>query len=334
MISNIKILYEDGHLDKHIENLIDDPNQIIHIYYHLEQGEAIRPIDFKYPIAKEIKFIFGSDDCPFYDEFKEVGSVEFFWNYWLYGELVRMDTSHLKTITSQSFEKLLLVLNNLPKKHRKIMMSELDKNGLLENSFYSWLTPTSDSGDSIWKTSKIIWEGQETQHTLPSQPISKKSFQFGFPEQVITPIEYYKTLMVVVNETCDKTIFFTEKTWLPLLLGRPFLINGGMGMHHRLKEYGFKLYDELFDYSFDLETESDVRIDGIIQNIKSINGNYKLLNESIKSKLRYNQEVCFNMIENKVGVPVFDGVNNDMWDRTINSAQQNLKTIKDILLKF
>ena len=40
------------------------------------------------------------------------------------------------------------------------------------------------------------------------------------------------------------------------------------------------------------------------------------------------------MIENKIGVPVFDGVNNDMWDRTINSAQQNLKTIKDTLLKF
>ena len=214
------------------------------------------------------------------------------------------------------------------------MMRELDKNRLLENSFYSWLTPTSDSEDSIWKTSNIIWNGQETQHTLPSQPISNKQFQFGFPKQVITPIEYYKTFMVVVNETCDKTIFFTEKTWLPLLLGRPFLINGGVGMHHRLKEYGFKLYDELFDYSFDLETESDNRVGGIIKNIKSINGNYKLLNDIIYEKLKYNQQVCFNMIEHNIGVPVFDGVNNDMWNRIINSAQQNLKTIKDTLLKF
>ena len=67
MIDNLITLTEDGHLDTYIQNLKDDPSQTIHIYYHLEQGEAIRPLDFKYPIAKEIKFIFGSDDCRFYD---------------------------------------------------------------------------------------------------------------------------------------------------------------------------------------------------------------------------------------------------------------------------
>ena len=334
MSLEIKELHENGHLDSQIEHLSDDPNQIVHIYYQTEQGEGIHPKDFNYPISKNTKFIFGSDDCEYYDEFKKHGDVIFFWNFWLYGELARIDVSDLSALNSQSFDKLLLVLNNLPKNHRKLMMTKLDESELLSESYYSWLTPTSDAEGSVWETSDKIWKHQETQYTLPSQPIEVPSVGFGFEGQVRTPIEYYKTFMVVVNETCDKTIFFTEKSWLPLLLGRPFLINGGKGMHHRLKEYGFKLYDELFDYSFDLKDSTEDRIDGIVQNIKSLGTDYKLLNESIKEKLKYNQQVCFNMVETEIGIPKFDGVNDNMWNDTINSAKNNLKNIKDILTKF
>ena len=40
---------------------------------------------------------------------------------------------------------------------------------------------------------------------------------------------------------------------------KPFLVWGGQGIHAKLKDLGFELYDELFDYSFDLIYYQDQR---------------------------------------------------------------------------
>ena len=59
----------------------------------------------------------------------------------------------------------------------------------------------------------------------------------------------------VINETHeDKHVFFTEKTWKPILNFQIFLYYG-VGdpdrYYEELKKMGFQLYDELLDYNND-----------------------------------------------------------------------------------
>ena len=71
----------------------------------------------------------------------------------------------------------------------------------------------------------------------------------GFQELV--PLEYYQSNCDLVLESTIESLFITEKTWKPIVFQKPFLVWGGQGIHAKLKDLGFELYDELFDYSFD-----------------------------------------------------------------------------------
>ena len=110
----------------------------------------------------------------------------------------------------------------------------------------------------------------------------------GFQELV--PVEYYQTNCDLVLEATIDTLFITEKTWKPIVFKKPFLVWGGKGIHTKLKELGFELYEELFDYSFD---NSSSRLDDLCNTIQP----YMLMEPSmlgtsidltIKKKIEYN----------------------------------------------
>lgn len=64
------------------------------------------------------------------------------------------------------------------------------------------------------------------------------------------------TLFQIVNETFAEnwdgtSLFWSEKTFRSIYHMQPFLIWGQHGANERLQDYGYKLYDTVFDYSFD-----------------------------------------------------------------------------------
>jgi len=68
------------------------------------------------------------------------------------------------------------------------------------------------------------------------------------------------TLFQLVNETFAEnwegtSQFWSEKTFRSIYHMQPFLIWGQQGANKKLQEYGYKLYDEIFDYSFDDEPD-------------------------------------------------------------------------------
>lgn len=72
----------------------------------------------------------------------------------------------------------------------------------------------------------------------------------------------------VVSETLQNnynntSMFFSEKTFKPILLGMPFLIYGQQGCNKFLKRLGYRLYDDLFDYSFDQISDDYERADAL-----------------------------------------------------------------------
>jgi hypothetical protein len=82
------------------------------------------------------------------------------------------------------------------------------------------------------------------------------------------PLELNSSFIQLVTESEDTETFITEKTVTPILLNKPFLVASSVGFHHNLEQLGFQLYTELFDYSFDSESDIFVRYEKIVENIK------------------------------------------------------------------
>ena len=84
------------------------------------------------------------------------------------------------------------------------------------------------------------------------------------------PLEYVESCIDLVTEAYfDEGTVITEKAYKPMLYKKPFIILGPRYIHQALKNIGFKLYDELFDYSFD-DKPYEERLNSVITQIKQI----------------------------------------------------------------
>lgn len=68
-------------------------------------------------------------------------------------------------------------------------------------------------------------------------------------------------LVNIAGETnWNNNLFYSEKTYKPIITMMPFLVYGTQGMNKELTTLGFKLYDNLFDYSWENEFNGVERI--------------------------------------------------------------------------
>ena len=99
----------------------------------------------------------------------------------------------------------------------------------------------------------------------------KDRYDYGVPK------EYFYSLIDVVAESyVDFSSHFSEKSYKPLFYKKPFITIAGPYYYATLKDYGFKLYDELFDYSFDTSEDAEERILNILTQLMDLNNKYHL----------------------------------------------------------
>ena len=153
-------------------------------------------------------------------------------------------------------EHLFICKNANPHYHRCAMMDALATHGLIEDNLVTFASMEhSDmnlSNDYEWHT----WqpESLSIEHDLEDQ-------WYGIP------VKYAQTWLELVTESDVRSEFFTEKTVKPLLYEKPFVILGCPGINHSLQDWGFKLYDEIFDYDFDNISDYRVRAQAIAQQL-------------------------------------------------------------------
>lgn len=84
---------------------------------------------------------------------------------------------------------------------------------------------------------------------------------------------------------------FSEKTFKPLSLGYPFISFCLPNSFKKIHQWGFLLYDELFDYGFDTIIDDDIRLEYIVSQLNSndIAEKYKSNIDIIKEKQMYNK---------------------------------------------
>ena len=110
------------------------------------------------------------------------------------------------------------------------------------------------------------------------------------------PNQYQYSFMQVIAESTTDRFFITEKTATALFYNKLFIVFGCKHYHRYLKLLGFELYDELFDYSFDDEEESEQRADGVVQNLNKFRDKtteeLEQLLETVKDKIAHNRKLA------------------------------------------
>lgn len=205
---------------------------------------------------------------------------------------------------SKIINKTFMIKNRVPKQHRVLLLDELAKRGVLEGNLYS-LYEFEDK--QISNVINCVVEGK------PSLHIGERTMgrRLGDNEDwyASPPDNQDEALIEVVAETSPDSTFYTEKTVWPIAYMKPFVISGCQYINHNLQQYGFKLYDELIDYSFDKLSSPRARIKGLadelarIDNLNLTNTEYHELNETLRPKLEHNMAVYLEMVFNDPCMP-------------------------------
>ena len=95
-----------------------------------------------------------------------------------------------------------------------------------------------------------------------------------YDQRYLNPMWYDDTCFGVVVEsfngqtlTADVPVFVTEKTFKPIACHQPFMVIGGTGILAYLRSQGFETYNNIFDETYDNETDLDKKLDIISKNI-------------------------------------------------------------------
>lgn len=198
-----------------------------------------------------------------------------------------------------NFDKLYLNLNNKSRFHRCLMMDQLYTNNLFEVGINSWNQKTQECGlNDILINEDLDYKfkfWKETYINVDGFRIKEFGFKDEYTDMIVDP----NCFMSLVGESSMYIPFVTEKTYRPILLKQPFLCYGAKNQNKEIIKYGFKLYDEIFDYDFDSEDSIHDRIKGIIKNLNNLkNENYYDLYKKIEEKLDYNKNHALKMREN------------------------------------
>jgi hypothetical protein len=245
-------------------------------------------------------FIFSTNDYKFYADDLRLNQDNFRILYW---------PTHLLHYTfdcliekfnpignvKNKFEKIFLNFNNKPHYHRCLTVDKLYENGLNHYGKISWNNLTNQYYNSN--------DSHNYEFKFWNESIMKVD-NFSYSD-VTDDLLDTNTFMSLVSETTHDIFFVTEKTFRSLLIGQIFYCIGCKGQNSKLKDFGFELYDEIFDYTFDIQDSINERIEGSISNIKNLIGkDLNKLHVKVKDKIDYNKKRALEIVKDDPYIPI------------------------------
>jgi hypothetical protein len=155
-----------------------------------------------------------------------------------------------------------------------------------------------------WKHSNYLsnYPSEKIQKWIDLLPLVVDRNDFNNNWALDTPFAdmHRQTIFQIVNETLvsdqnSTSLFYSEKTFRPILHFQPFVIFGQKEANHRLKDLGYKLYDDWFDLSFDFISDPIERYHELLNSIKKSCETFRNLerHEHIKWKFK-NEEILLH----------------------------------------
>lgn len=171
---------------------------------------------------------------------------------------------------NRSYKHLALMPMRLQNSHRD----------LAENKLQPWLD------DFIWS---YVSKGRQ----LPNDSdINDWNSQRYFNPEWYDNTCFSFVCETFINKNSNNIIWASEKTAKPIAFQHPFVILGSMGILQTLKSIGFETFENLFDESYDTESDWTKRLDILTNNVKQFQ---KRPYDSItEQKIKHNYELFFD----------------------------------------
>ncbi len=186
------------------------------------------------------------------DHVKWSGGVSWFWFY-----MFNKHRDNAFNIDHSNKKHEFLYLNKFPRPHRIALYEKLQNEKLLDKSIYTF---------RMLEDPVIL----EQKYELPG--VDTRMYPRFGKDQDMTEAPYVDTACSLVSETNvnDTDVFMTEKIWKPIIAQHVFVVHGNYLYLQKLREMGFKTFNTYFDESYDLERDSQKRIDKIVQLTKDL----------------------------------------------------------------
>ena len=177
-----------------------------------------------------------------------------------------------------------LSFNRVVKPHRLVIFGELMSNEKLKGKSISsmgGIDPNGNPQHHFMTLSRFLNHNYSNKKKILDFYIdydSTKHHIYDTPDlennkaSTFNKVAHTDTFVNVVTESLitDTTIFFSEKTFKPILACQPFIIVGNPHSLKKLKELGFKTFDKWWDESYDEELDPSKRLDKIIKVMEEI----------------------------------------------------------------
>jgi hypothetical protein len=177
-----------------------------------------------------------------------------------------------------------LNFNRVPKLHRLLLFAELNLNENLKGKSITTLggTPEMDSDEY----SKIISVNIPNEYKHSKEKLfefyktydSKKHSTYDVEDLennkagIFNKEAHGRSFLNIISESMvdNTTIFFSEKTFKPILACQPFIMCGNPHSLKKLKELGYMTFDRWWDESYDDEINFIKRMEKIIDVLEEI----------------------------------------------------------------
>lgn len=195
---------------------------------------------------------------------------------------------------NETIGKHFISLNARAHPWRCMFIDYMYKYGLFDKGYVSW--HNADSWNYVynfkWWTPEII--------NFDDNWIND---QGGYKDIFRPPVQFKDSLFSVISESTLDTIFVTEKTFLPIYHKRPFIIYGAPGIHRYIESLGFKLFDELIDYSFDKVENDEMRCNLFMNQVSKIcNHDIQKIKKILTPKIEHNFYTMLKIVRDRTTV--------------------------------
>lgn len=264
-----------------------EEHEVVWEWYTTKSYKRVEKFAKKHPV----NIVMGCFPTKTYWEqksFPKNASVHLWTTFWA-SAILTQQYQQILHFEVTGMKKIFTSLNHNPHSHRCEMMDIVAEYNLIDDGTITWHYPEEKYDWKHWSPTKLLLD----------VPAGKDEILLG------GIVDSYKdTFCSLVSESTSDLHFFTEKTWIHLFLMRPFLIAGAPGMHTRLQRLGFRLYHEIFDYSFDTVEDQTTRYRMIAENIASLKGkDLDQLRRQILPKLKYNYNLAVALATDLNRVP-------------------------------
>lgn len=208
----------------------------------------------------------------------------------------RNQTSPPLKIHHKARERDFTVLNRSHKSWRATAMADLQRNRILDNSYWSYCESGKLDENNPIEIHNISGLHTCTELFLKSAPYLSDELDHDQRNDHSTLISKYhvNSYCNIVMEThfdINGGAFLTEKTFKPIKHGQMFFIAGPAGSLQTLRDLGYRVFDDVLDNRYDLEQNATQRWQALIKAIYFARLDLPQLFELCRSDINHNQQL-------------------------------------------